>query len=139
MSEGKFSCGLAADVFIAACLAEKDDDINAEKTKETTVEELANKEFDDYKNAAGSVIGCIQEEVLASHVYAKFARKKASKAIAAQYLAQRLLCKYKKKEISADSLRTMLPAYITEAIDYVTVGTTSLPDKGEPNGKLHSF
>lgn len=131
----KFCCGLAEDVFIAACLAQKDDDINAGKTTVSAVEKLATKEFSDYKDAKCSADGCTPEEVLASHVYAKFAKKKASKAIAAQYLAERLFTKYQRKELSADSLRTMLPVYITGAIDYVTGGSISLPKEGESNVK----
>ena len=129
-NDGKFSCLLAEDVFIAACLAENDDYINAEKTTVLAVEKLAMEAFSAHKNAASSVDGCTAEEVLAAHVYAKFVRKKASKPITAQYLAQRLLCKYGNKEITATSLRQMLPVYITEAIDYVT-GGTSVPLSGD--------
>jgi putative ATP-dependent endonuclease of OLD family len=131
----KFSCGLAEDVFIAACLAEKDDSINAGNTTVPAVETLAQTAFSCLKNAASSVDGCTTQEALAAHIYAMFTRKKVSKAITAQYLAQRLLCKAKKEEISASSLRAMLPVYITEAIDYVTVGSILLPKEGEPNVK----
>jgi putative ATP-dependent endonuclease of OLD family len=129
----KFSCGLAEDVFIAACLAEKDDDINAGNTTVPAVEKLAQEAFSCHQNAASSIDGCTPEEVLASRIYAMFTRKKVSKAITAQYLAQRLLCKSEKKEISAGSLRAMLPVYITEAVDYVTGGSISPLKVGGPN------
>jgi putative ATP-dependent endonuclease of OLD family len=132
----KFSCGMAEDVFIAACLAEKDDDINAGKTTVLAVEKLAQIAFSSHKNAPSSADGHSPEEVLASHIYAKFTRNKVSKAITAQYLAQRLFCKYKNKTITASSLRQMLPTYIAEAIDYVTgVSSIPLPSGGEFNGK----
>jgi putative ATP-dependent endonuclease of OLD family len=132
----KFSCGMAEDVFIAACLAEKDDDINAGKTTVSAVEKLAKIAFSSHKNNPSSADGYTPEEVLASHIYAMFTRKKVSKAVTAQYLAQRLFCKYENKTITASSLRQMLPTYIAEAIDYVTgVSSISLPDGGDPDGK----
>jgi putative ATP-dependent endonuclease of OLD family len=132
----KFSCGMAEDVFIAACLAEKDDDINAGKTTVSAVEKLAQIAFSSHKNEASSADGHTPEEVLASHIYAKFTRNKVSKAITAQYLAQRLFFKYENKTITASSLRQMLPTYIAEAIDYVTgVSSIPLPGGGDPNGK----
>ena len=145
--DGKFSGGLAEDVFIAASLAEHDDAVHAEKIttgaitseKAITIEtivESARAAFLELRKISASDPACITEEVLASLIYAKFAKDKVSKAIAAQYLAQRLLCKYKKKEITADSLRNMLPAYITEAIDYVAGGNSiPLRRQGEPDGK----
>ena len=145
--DGKFSGGLAEDVFIAASLAEHDDAVHAEKIttgaitseKAITIEtivESARAAFLELRKISASDPACITEEVLASLIYAKFAKDKVSKPIAAQYLAQRLLCKYKKKEITADSLRNMLPAYITEAIDYVAGGNSiPLRRQGEPDGK----
>lgn len=145
--DGTFSGGLAEDVFIAASLAENDDVIHSAKittcsiTSKSaitveTVAESARTAFLDLRKTSVADVACTVEEVLASVVYARFAKDKVSKPIAAQYLAQRLVSKYKKKEITAKSLRTMLPRYITEAIDYVTgQGSNSLPDQGEPNGK----
>jgi putative ATP-dependent endonuclease of OLD family len=149
--DGKFSGGLAEDVFIAASLAENDDAVNSEKittgadTPERaitveTITESSRAAFLEIRKMSVPDVACTAEEVLASHVYAKFARDKVSKPIAAQYLAQRLLCKYKRKEITADSLRDMLPAYITEAIEYVAGGSSiPLRDQGEPNGKKQPF
>lgn len=135
-SGDKFFCGLAEDVFISACLADKDDSINAGNTTVQAVETLAQAAFSCLKNAATSADGHTPEEVLASHVYAKFTRKKVSKAITAQYLAQRLLFKYENNMITASSLRKMLPVYITEAIDFVTgVSPILSPGGGDPNAK----
>lgn len=119
---GRFLGGLAEEVFVAACLADSDDAINAKKTKVADVERTAVEKFAALKAVAVAKDGCTQEEVLASHVYAKFAKDGASKAIAAQYLAERLRSKCEKGELTPDTLRKRLPLYLIEAIDYV-VGT----------------
>jgi putative ATP-dependent endonuclease of OLD family len=135
-TEGGFSSGLAEDVFIAACLAENDDAINSAKTTIGEVEASAKEAFAALTTAALPTDGCATEEVLASHVYAKFVKKKVSKSISAQYLSQRLISKYEQKLITAASLRLLLPKYITEAIDYVTGGVVVTPtDEGEHDGK----
>jgi putative ATP-dependent endonuclease of OLD family len=133
---GGFSGGLAEHVFIAACLAENDDAINSAKTTLGEVEASAKEAFAALTTAALPTDGCATEEVLASHVYAKFVKKKASKSISAQYLSQRLMSEYEQKVIIAESLRKMLPKYITEAIDYVTGGViVTAADEGEHHGK----
>jgi len=126
-SNGEFTGALAEDVFIAACLAENDDDIHTENSGKTvgSVEESAVKGFVALKQESTPADGCTPQEVLASKIYTKFAKGNASKPIAAQYLAQRLISRFEKKEITAESLRQSLPKYILEAIDYVT-GTVSL-------------
>jgi putative ATP-dependent endonuclease of OLD family len=136
-TEGGFSCGLAEDVFVAACLAENDDAINLAKTTIGAVEASATEAFAALKTAALPTDGCATEEVLASHVYAKFVKKQVSKAISAQYLSQRLISKYEHKVITAASLRQLLPKYITEAIDYVTGGGVAVAsaEEGGQNGK----
>jgi putative ATP-dependent endonuclease of the OLD family len=125
-SSGEFSAGLAEDVFIAACLAENDDAIHSEKDPKTTddVESSAKEHFAQLKLSATPLANCTAQEVLASTIYAKFARNNVSKPIAAQYLAQRLTTKWEKKEITAEFLRHALPSYITKAIEYVTYGVT---------------
>jgi hypothetical protein len=51
-----------------------------------------------------------------------------SKATAAQYLACILQSRHKRRRMTAESLRTILPTYIVAAIEYVTLppeqGTT---------------
>ena len=60
-------------------------------------------------------------EEVASAVYALFTRgNRASKAIAAQYLAARIESRVASGELSADELRAALPRYLISAIEYVT-------------------
>ncbi len=118
--KGDFPGGLAEDVFVAACLADKDDDINAKKKTAADVEMAAVEEFAALKTAAAAKEGCTAEEIIASKVYAKFAKDGVSKAIAAQYLAERLQSKRKGDQLTSDDLRKRLPTYLTSAIDYVT-------------------
>jgi hypothetical protein len=76
--------------------------------------------FEDLESSCKKQNGCSPEEVLASYVYAKFAKERVSKAIAAQYLSDRLQVKYDKEELTAEKLRSSLPKYLVQAIDYVT-------------------
>lgn len=63
----------------------------------------------------------LQKEELASKVYALFTSgKKSSKAIAAQYLAERLEQRVKAGELTAETLKAGLPPYLVKAIEYVT-------------------
>jgi putative ATP-dependent endonuclease of OLD family len=111
---------LAEDVFVAACLAEKEDGINAQKIKKAEVEEAAVSEFAALRIAAVTKDESTAQEVLASTIYAKFAKDSVSKPIAAQYVAERLQFKHKTGELTSDQLRAMLPKYLVAAIDYVT-------------------
>ncbi len=113
--DGKFADGLARDVYVAACLAEKDDIINVGKETEDDVEKTAITEFSAMKEAATAADGCTAPEVLASRVYAKFVKNGISKPVAAQYLAERL-----RREYKGDELRSRLPTYLVDAIEYVT-------------------
>ena len=134
---GGFPGGLAEDVYVAASLAEKDEkltrqfgvDVSEQPSllDENSVEKIeaaALKSFADLTNAASASAStsCATEEIIAAHVYAKFASGSASKAIAAQYLAERLMRKHLSGELTAQSLRARLPTYLVEAIDYVTSG-----------------
>jgi putative ATP-dependent endonuclease of OLD family len=120
--DGRFLGGLAEDVYVAACLAEKDEAINAGLEKIDDGTESALKAFSCLRHKAVPTADCTAEEVLAAHVYAKFARDGVSKAVAAQYLAERLQDKAKKGDRNSADLRGRLPKYLTEAIDYVTGG-----------------
>ena len=119
---GRFTGGLAEDVFTAAYLAGKDDDIHAGTATSVTVEAEAVTEFANLKRIAAATNGCTSEEVLAAHIYAKFARHKLSKPIAAQYLSRRLQAKIDNKELTAADLRSRLPKYLVDAIEFVTGG-----------------
>ena len=113
--------GLAEDVWITAHLALADERINAEKTDWNTVETEAAAAF-----AALNAKGLAKEE-LASYVYALFTTgAEASKAITAQYLAERLEARVKEGAFTAQTLKDSLPPYLVAAIEYVT----PIPDKG---------
>jgi len=132
--EGAFSGTLAEDIFVAAYLAANDDALNSGKKKLTDVKSLALAEFAELKNGATAKDGCMAEEVLASHVYSKFAKGGVSKPIAAQYLAERLQKQYAKGKLTSEQLRNRLPMYLIQAIEYVTGGSSTEgehPTQGE--------
>jgi len=118
--DGTFSDGLTHDVFVAAHLASNDEKIHTNKKKQDECENEAMKLFSDLIKNAEPNNGCSVEEVIASEVYAKFARDKASKAIAAQYLSELLLRNYEENAFTSEQLKELLPAYLVEAIEYVT-------------------
>ncbi len=123
--------GLAMEVYTAAWLAKKDKGIDKDKI-EKAIGEYGTK-LGAYKN---------EREVLASHVYAMFAKDGASKAIAAQYLAEILedeikeqkmteqIAEERKKEnkpLTRETLQDNLPSYLVEAIEYVTRSQSCSP------------
>jgi len=140
-SNGAFPGGLAKDVFVAAYLAGSDDALTAGKKELSEVESSALTEFTELEKAAIAKDGCAAAEVLASQVYARFAKNGVSKPIAAQYLAGRLQmqckedCRYRKDCVSMRQfLRSRLPKYLVEAIEYVTGGPSTeekRPDQEE--------
>lgn len=106
--------GLAREVWIAAQLAAHDDAICAGRNSCIAVAKdaaLAYRELARHNTSP---------EVLATHVYAVLEAGRASKATAAQYLASLLQAKHSRGLIDAVSLRSKLPSYLIEAIDYVT-------------------
>ena len=123
--EGVFTGGLAEDVFVAACLAANDDALNSGAKEKSEVESLARAKFTKLKRAATTEGACAAEEVLASHVYARFVRDRVSKPIAAQYLAEILQRKVENGELTPEQLRERLPSYLVRAIEYVTSGDLS--------------
>jgi len=132
--DGAFPGGLAKDVFVAACLAGSDDALNAGKKEPSDVESSALTEFDKLKKDATAKDGCATEEVLASQVYAKFAKNGVSKPITAQYLAERLQTRYNEGRLTATQLHSRLPKYLLQAIEYVTGGPSTeerRPDQEE--------
>lgn len=130
--------GLARDVWIAACLAKDDERVNSGKTTREAVARDAAHSFSEL-NGKG-----LSKEVLASNVYALFKRNSTvSKATAAQYLACLLEARQRKGQLSAASLRSRLPRYLVDAIDYVTIQDAddgysedlAASDKGEIPGE----
>ena len=112
--------GLASDVWVATHLAKADDQINAGNKDVVAVAANAEEDFAALDND-------LLEEELASMVYALFMTgTKASKAIAAQYLTERLESRIKKGELNSKDLMEALPSYLVAAIKYVTT-------KLEPN------
>ena len=123
--EGAFTGGLAEDVFVAACLAAKDDALNSGGIKPNEVESSALEVYDKLREKAVAEAGkegCTdaEEEVLASLIYAEFVKKKISKPIAAQYLAERLHTRVHDGKLTPEQLRNRLPTYLLNAIEYVT-------------------
>ena len=107
-------CGLAEQVYVAACLAKNDDPLNEERKKRENVVTEAMAEFTALNSEA------VDNEALCTHIYRLFFAGRASKAVAAQYLSE-LLVEYSRKNcIDALDLRTKLPVYLVNAIDYVT-------------------
>ena len=116
------SNALAEDVFVAAKLAiwDERDSYSGESFDKRM--ELAEEEYIGLLTDATQLAdekGWNKEEVLATKVYAQFVTgSKASKSIAAQYLAQ--LFENRFKDVSPKTVRTQLPDYLVKAIDHVT-------------------
>jgi len=108
--------GLARDLWVAGHLAKHDEQLHAGRKDGSDV----------VSDAEGSFVRLSQQiakEEMASHVYALFTRgRRASKAIAAQYLAERLERRVAAGELDAKDLRMALPRYLVSAIEYVTRG-----------------
>jgi len=129
--------GLCEDLYVAAHLAKKDEALA--KKGEQLCEEKLSSEIADAKEAfkaleqetneavdSGNACGCTNREVLAAKVYGQFTNgTKASKTIAAQYLAEGLLKKRQENVLNSDNLRSKLPNYLVAAIDYVTRSSTN--------------
>lgn len=108
--------GLAEDVWIAAHLARADEQIHEGKKDVKTVAAEAKSSFAAFASQN------LTKDLVASKVYALFTTgTKASKAITAQYLAQRLETRMmdENDELSAEALKKMLPLYLLKAIDHV--------------------
>ncbi len=108
-------CGLAEPVYVAACLAKNDDPLNKEKKNREDVVAQAKAEFATLKSDSGD-----DDAVLCSRIYHLFHGGSASKAVAAQYFSDLLPQFCEQGDIDAAGFRNLLPAYIVNAIDYVT-------------------
>jgi putative ATP-dependent endonuclease of OLD family len=113
-------CGLAEHVYVVAHLAKKDKALDEAAVKaETAAAEAAFKQLEG--EARTPADGAPDKAVLAAKVYAQFTKDtKASKAVAAQYLAQRLVEKFGKNKPPNADLQNRLPNYLIQAIEYVT-------------------
>jgi putative ATP-dependent endonuclease of the OLD family len=103
--------GLAREVWIAAHLAKADEHIGRRPEKLWRLYGEAARAFE--------TLTTLSKEALAASVYAKY-QAGASKAIAAQYLADLLERASKRRRTSPDDLRTKLPPYVVDAIEYAT-------------------
>jgi len=113
--------GLAEEVYIAAYLTKKEKVIS-DDTLEKEIADARTAYEKLLTDADGEAFdGCTKDEYIASKIYAMFIiGAKASKPIAAQYLAELLEKQYKKGELTSDSLQDKLPKYLTSAIKHVT-------------------
>ncbi|WP_082559958.1 AAA family ATPase [Lysobacter sp. Root559] len=106
--------GLSWPVWRSAFLALNDERIQSGATTPSEIVLSAKNEFRALSEQN------LDTSTLASHIYAKFANEEASKAIAAQYLAEYLEKISKRNGLSSDQLRNALPPYIVAAIAHVT-------------------
>ncbi|MXY57708.1 MAG: AAA family ATPase [Gammaproteobacteria bacterium] len=125
--------GLAMDVWVAAHLAREDEQINA-GTKD--VEAVA----DEAEIAFTQLRDNVDDDELASHVFALFTTgRRASKAVAAQYLVERLETRIAKGNLTRDGLVGAMPSYLADAINYATAAshpgqtTDSVGNAGQDN------
>ena len=107
-------CGLAEEVYVAAALAKSDSAINGEKKKVADVEATARAEFEKMAESAGD-----DRAALCSLIYKIFHSGGASKAIAAQYLANALAKEGEKEDFDRAAFADKLPRYIVETIAHV--------------------
>ena len=137
--------GLAEDVFVAARLARKDQALatqgkDFDESMLNTKAQAARTAFktlkDEVKKATanGSSDGCNYQALLAVRVYALFETgTKASKPIAAQYLAGLLEDRQQKEKLDPDAWRKILPSYLVKAIEHVT-GTVDATPHADGDG-----
>lgn len=107
--------GLAEEVYVAAVLAVNDDPLNDDRKTHADVKLGAQL---DYAALVAQAAG--DREVLCSQIYEMFSSKRASKSIAAQYLADLLSESAKTGKIDGAWLSVRLPAYIKKAIAFAT-------------------
>lgn len=106
--------GLSKDVWVAASLALADEQIHQGRQTESDVIAAAVNSYDQD-------LASLPDDERACKIFSLFDVRGASKAIAAQRLAARLKDRLETDQsINAETLRAALPAYIVEAIDYVT-------------------
>ena len=122
-------CGLTEEVYIAASLAKNDTSLMEGTETVANVEAGAKNEFKELQTSAAG-----DREVLCSNIYKLFHSGGASKAIAAQYLANALADESKEKGFDSSAFKKKLPPYIVSAITYATAAEnpTVPADDGGP-------
>lgn len=121
-------CGLAEEVYVAAKLAKNDSAINEEKKTLAEIEMIARTEFAQMAESAGD-----DRPALCSQIYKEFRSGGASKAIAAQYLANALAQELEKESFNPGAFESKLPRYIVEAIAHATGAGGSATPCVEPS------
>ena len=110
-------CGLAEEVYVAASLAKNDGAIVEGRKATADVEASAKTEFTQLVTSAGG-----DRAILCSKIYKVFHSGGASKAIAAQYLANILTAEGEKDGFDCATFAGKLPPYIVAAIAHATRG-----------------
>jgi putative ATP-dependent endonuclease of OLD family len=119
-------CGLAEEVYVAAALAMNDDPINAEKKRQADVDTASRLAFKEMEMEANG-----DRTVLCTQVYQLFHSRVASKAVAAQYLAEILSKEGDSPGFDKASFASKLPSYIVGAIKHVN-RSASVPNLKAP-------
>ncbi|MGR9422221.1 ATP-dependent nuclease [Rhizobium leguminosarum] len=106
--------GLGKQMYCAASLALADDRLCARTVGQADVVAAADAAYQAIADATPD------QETLGALVYALFEAEGASKAIAAQYMAELLETEIETGGLDAESLRAKLPPYVVAAIAHVT-------------------
>lgn len=122
-------CGLGNEVYVAAMLAKNDDPLNEDKKTREDVTATALAAFADLEAGAAG-----DQMVLAVQVYSLFHSGAASKAIAAQYLAELLSESSKQEGFDTAAFAARLPRYIVDAIAHVS--RVSAPSISRSSGRV---
>ena len=121
--------GLAEEVFVAASLAKNDHLLNAKKTKQDEIVVDAKTRFASLKSQASGDM-----ENLCTRIYSLLHSGRASKAIAAQYLADNLSGSINKGNLTEVELEARLPPYLRNAFAHVAVQSQQHLPHGGMNG-----
>ncbi len=117
--------GLGAMIYHAALLANAHDKICDGTATEADIHAKAEKNFGQL------AIDCRNDdELIAIHIYQLFTSKKASKAIAAQYLAAAIDTEVAKEGFDPTAFKACLPDYLVDAIKHAC-GSERAPDPAD--------
>jgi len=118
-------CGFAEDVYVAASLAINDAPLNEEKKQRADVEAAARTAFKAIETDANG-----DRAALCTRIYQLFHSGGASKAIAAQYLAEAFAKAGEVAEFDKAAFAAKLPRYIVDAITHVKSPSSTLAPPG---------
>ena len=124
-------CGFAEELHVAASLAINDDPINEEKKQRAEVEAAARIAFKEMEAAAKG-----DRLALCTQVYQAFHSGAASKAIAAQYLAEAFAELGRMATFDKTAFTAKLPRYIVDAIAHVRRSASVVTTASAPRGGL---